>query len=386
MIPPLDLTPEIKEIRREIDATIKRVIDSTAFILGPDVKAFEEEAAAYLGVKHAIGVNSGTDALVIAMKSLGIGSGDEVITTPFSFFATAESISILGAKPVFVDVEADTFNIDPEKIEAAITPATKALLPVHLFGRPANMGRIMEIAGKHGLYVIEDAAQSFGARYLTDPAKSGNNGGRTTGNAAQTENLQGKQTGSMGNAGAISFFPTKNLGGFGDGGLIVTNDDQLAETARMLRSHGSRKKYHNELLGYNSRLDTIQAAVLRVKLPYIDRWNKGRREAAQRYNKLFEGHDNIVTPEIIDGHVFHQYTLRLLETDRNEVQAALKEAGVGSMVYYPVPQDRLPIYRDEYPRNPVSDELAEQVISLPIWPTIDEATQEKVATALLMNV
>ena len=245
-IPILDLKPQYRGLREDLKEAINRVLESTQFIMGPDVKDFESEVAQYLGVKHAIGVNSGTDALFISLRALGIGPGDEVITTPFSFFATAESISHVGATPRFVDVDEHTFNVVPESIEEKINKNTKAIMPVHLFGRPVEMGKILALAERHDLKVIEDCAQSFGARY------------------------EGTQTGTIGDAGAYSFFPSKNLGAYGDGGLIATNDDTLADIARMLRDHGTKKKYHNEMVGYNSRLDTMQAAVLRVKLPYID--------------------------------------------------------------------------------------------------------------------
>jgi dTDP-4-amino-4,6-dideoxygalactose transaminase len=354
-IPGLDLSPQYESLKAELREAVERVLASGQFIMGPEVKAFEEEVAKYLGVKHAVGVNSGTDALFISLRALGIGPGDEVITTPFTFFATAEAISHVGATPVFVDVEVHTFNIDPSLIEERITDRTRAILPVHLFGRPAEMDRIMALAHKHGLKVIEDCAQSFGARY------------------------DGKQTGTIGDAGAYSFFPSKSLGAYGDGGLIATNDDALAETARMLRAHGAKKKYHNEMVGYNSRLDSLQAAILRVKLPHVDFWNESRRRVAALYNELLEGVPGIIVPEIVEGHVFHQYTVRLNRSNRDEVQARLRESGVGTMVYYPVPQDRLPLYAGRYPTNLVSDELSRQVLSLPIWPEIDRSTQQRIA-------
>src|SRR5690606_6066596 len=374
-IPILDLTPEIEALWDELNAAFQRVIRSGQFIGGPEVEAFEREAAAYLGVEHAIGVNSGTDALVIALRALGIGPGDEVITTPFSFFATAESISNVGATPVFVDVDEGTFNIDPGLIEAAITPRTKAILPVHLYGRPAEMDAILAVAERHGLKVIEDCAQSFGARY------------RGT-----------RQTGTMGHVGAYSFFPSKNLGAFGDGGLVATDDDHIAEQARMLRAHGdyhlhrqarwlpphgSRRKYRNEVLGYNSRLDALQAAFLRVKLPHVDAWNEGRRATARRYGELLADVPGVVTPEIVDGHVFHQYTVRLLGADRDQVQKRLSDAGIGTMVYYPVPQDRLPVYSGMGGACPVSDALAEQVLSLPIGASLAEEDQALIVRALV---
>jgi dTDP-4-amino-4,6-dideoxygalactose transaminase len=376
-VPLLDLKPQYNSIKTEIHDAIDRVLESGAFIMGPDVKLFEEEAARYLGVKHAIGVNSGTDALVIGLRALGLGAGDEVITTPFSFFATAESISNVGAKPVFVDIDAESFNIDPRLIEAAITPKTKAIMPVHLYGRAANMTAIMEIAAKHGLKVVEDCAQSFGARYMGDCNSCADSCSDTL-----RASLTGKQTGTMGDVGAYSFFPSKNLGAYGDGGLIVTNDDGIAELARMLRTHGSRKKYHNELLGYNSRLDTLQAAILRVKLPYIDKWNEGRRRVAQTYRELLGSVSGIITPEVVGGHVFHQYTIRVLGGKRDELAKALNDVGIGTMIYYPIPQDRLPVYLGQYPVLAVSESLTGEVLSLPIWPELDAEVQDRVVKAL----
>lgn len=362
-IPVLDLSPEIDELWDELNAAFQRVMKSGQFIMGPEVIAFENEVADYLGTKHAIGVNSGTDALVISLRALGIGPDDEVITTPFSFFATAESISNVGAKPVFVDIEEASFNIDPTLIEAAITERTKAILPVHLYGRPAEMDAIMAVANEHGLKVLEDCAQSFGARY------------------------EGKQTGTIGHAGAYSFFPSKNLGAFGDGGLIATDDDEVADMARMLRAHGSKKKYHNEVLGYNSRLDSLQAALLRVKLQHVDIRNGGRIAAAQHYETLFARTPSIVGPGATAGHVYHQYTVRLLGANRNAVQRLLEEQGIGSMIYYPVPQNRLPVY-DSQPASvtPVSDRLADQVLSLPIWPAQSVSDRERVASSLVEAV
>jgi dTDP-4-amino-4,6-dideoxygalactose transaminase len=365
-VPILDLKPQYNSIRSEIREAIDRVLESGAFIMGPDVKLFEEEVAKYLGVKHAIGVNSGTDALVIGLRALGIGEGDEVITTPFSFFATAESISSVGAKPIFVDIEADSFNIDPTKIEAAITSKTKAIMPVHLYGRAANMTAIIDIATKHGLKVVEDCAQSFGSRFYD----------------ASNPTLNGKQTGTMGEVGAYSFFPSKNLGAYGDGGLIATDDDNVAEMARMLRAHGAKKKYHNEVLGYNSRLDTIQAAILRVKLPYIDKWNEGRRRVAQTYRELLANVPGIVTPEVVDGHVFHQYTIRVAGGKRDDLAKVLNEQGVGTMIYYPIPQDRLPVYLGQYPVLSVSESLTGEVLSLPIWPELEYEIHYQVVNAL----
>lgn len=353
-IPVLDLKPQYESIKGEIQTAINRVIESGQFIMGPDVKAFEQEVAAYLGVKYAIGVNSGTDALVIGLRAAGIGEGDEVITTPFSFFATAESISNLGAKVVFADIDGSTYNIDPQQIRDKISSRTKAIIPVHLYGQPAAMGEIMEIAQEYGLRVIEDCAQSFGARY------------------------DGQAVGTIGDVGAFSFFPSKNLGGYGDGGMIVTDDEQIAEVAGMLRVHGAKKKYHNEVLGYNSRLDTIQAAILRVKLQYIDKWNQGRRRVAAVYNRLLTDVEGVVTPGLAEGHVFHQYTVRVTGGKRDGVKDYLTEQGIGSMIYYPIPQDQLPVYKGQYEACPVSDLAAQEVLSLPIWPELEEDAIEKV--------
>jgi dTDP-4-amino-4,6-dideoxygalactose transaminase len=357
-IPILDLTPEIDELWDELNAALQRVMRSGQFILGPEVEAFEHEVADYLGAKHAIGVNSGTDALVIGLRALGIGPGDEVITTPFSFFATAESIGTVGAVPVFVDIDAQTFNLDPDLIEAAITPRTAAIMPVHLYGRPCEMDEILAIAERHRLKVVEDCAQSFGAR------------------------RDGQQTGTIGDVGAFSFFPTKNLGGFGDGGLLVTDDDRVADVARMLRAHGSRRKYDNEMLGYNSRLDALQAALLRVKLPHVERWNAQRRVAAMRYGALLASVAGITAPEIVDGHVFHQYTVRIAGGRRDHAAASLRRAGIGTMVYYPLPQDLLPVFAGHTAPAPISEAASAQVLSLPMGSSLEEAAQRTVVAAM----
>jgi dTDP-4-amino-4,6-dideoxygalactose transaminase len=357
-IPVLDLKPQYESLKSDLQVAINRVVESGRFVMGPDVKAFEAEVAQYLGVKHAIGVNSGTDALFIGLRALGIGPGDEVITTPFTFFATAESISHVGATPVFVDVDERTFNIVPELIEEKITERTKAILPVHLFGRPTEMGGIMALAERYDLEVVEDCAQSFGARY------------------------EGRQTGTFGTMGAYSFFPSKNLGAYGDGGLIATNEDALADTARMLRVHGAKKKYQNEMVGYNSRLDTIQAAVLRVKLPHVDAWNEDRRRVAALYGELLEYVPGVAAPEATEGHVFHQYTVRIIYGNRDEVQAGLKKAGIDTMVYYPVPVHQLPLYRELDYHLPLAEKATGEVLSLPIWPTMDEPTQRRVVEAI----
>ncbi len=331
----------------------------------PEVQKLESEIADYLGVKYAIGVNSGTDSLIIALRSLNIGEGDEVITTPFSFYATAESISIVGAKPVFADIQADSFNLDPQTITDKITSKTKAIMPVHIYGQPVAMSQIKAIATEYNLKIIEDCAQAFGAVYHGDCV-----GCEQNCDANIRDNLTGKYVGSMGDVGAYSFYPTKNLGAYGDGGMIVTNDEKVADLARMLRVHGAKKNYHNELLGYNSRLDSLQACILRVKLNYIDKWNNDRRTVAQTYNKFLKDLPDIIAPEITKGHVFHQYTIRVTNGKRDELKEFLASQGIGSMIYYPTPQDQLPVYKGQYPTSPVSTKLAEEVLSLPIYPEL----------------
>lgn len=354
----LDLGPEVEALWDDLASAFERVVRSGQFIGGPEVRAFESEVSDYLGVKHAISVNSGTDALIIALRALTVGPGDEVITTPFSFFATAEAIANVGATPVFVDVDERTFNIDVAQLEAAITPRTRAILPVHLYGRPVDMDPVMDVAKLHGLKVVEDCAQSFGAPW------------------------RDRKTGSIGHAGAFSFYPTKNLGGFGDGGLISTNDDDVARTARMLRDHGSERRYENVMLGYNSRLDALQAAFLRVKLPHVDNWNERRREAALRYDELLRGVTGVVAPEVTPEHVFHQYTVRVLGGRRDVVRERMAEAGVATMVYYPVPQYRLPALSHLGGTYPVSDRLAQEALSLPMGPFLSSSMQKSIVSIL----
>jgi len=360
-IPILDLQPEIQEHWDEFNAAFKEVMTSGHFILGPSVTAFEKEAAAYLGVKHAVGVNSGTDALVIALKAIGIGPGSEVITTPFTFFATSESISAHGGTPVFTDIDPATLNLDTAKLESLITPRTKAIIPVHLFGLPCIMGPILEVAKNRGLRVIEDVAQAMGAETL------------------------GKKVGSLGDLGCYSFFPSKNLGGYGDGGLITTNDDALAETCRMLRSHGSRKKYMNETVGYNSRLDELQAALLRVKLRHLDKANEGRRAAAARYDRLLKAVPGVTVTACPANAkpVYHQYTIRVPAGRRDFLVEELGRKGIGTMVYYPKPLHRLPVYEKlKLPARPATEKASAEVISLPIWPKIGESVQKEVVQAI----
>ena len=363
-IPILDLQEQIQSHWEDLNAAFQRVLRSGQFILGPEVKAFEEECASYLGTRHAVGLNSGTDALFLAMRALGIGPGDEVIAPPFTFFATVEAISHVGATPVFADIEPDSFNINPAELARLITPRTKALIVVHLFGRPANMDAIIAVAKQFNLKVVEDAAQSFGADCLGTTA-------------------QGK-AGTLGDIGCFSFFPTKNLAAFGDGGLLVTQDDSLAAEVRRLRSHGSARKYFNETVGYNSRLDELQAALLRVKLGHIDRWNGCRREVARAYGEMLAEVPGVVTPAVVDGHIFHQYTIRVPGGDRDGLSSRLKAEGIASMIYYPVPCHKLKIYEASHRAVacPIAEQAAREVLSLPIWPELTHQDQERVCKAI----
>src|SRR5215210_6397359 len=360
LIPVLDLKPQYAAVKLNIQDAVTRVLDSGQFVMGPEVQAFERETALYLNTRYAISVNSGTDALFIGLRALGIGPGDEVITTPFTFFATAEAISHVGATPVFVDIERRTFNIDSELIEEKITPRTKAILPVHLFGQAADMAPILTLARKYDIMILEDVAQAFGGKY------------------------QGQKLGTIGDVGAFSFFPSKNLGACGDGGLIATNDTAVAEFARMLRVHGAKEKYRNEVVGYNSRLDELQAAILRVKLPYLDQWNAQRRRIAERYNELLEDVPDIATP--IEApyaeHVYHQYTVRILNQRRDEIKEKLLKAHISTAVYYPIPVHALPVYSDLQFDLPQAWKAASEVLSLPFWPQISLTVQERVADSL----
>jgi len=359
-VPVFDPRPQITALWPELQAAVEGVLRSGRFIMGPNVKAFEAEIAAYLGVKHAVGLNSGTDALVIGLRALGVQPRDEVITTPWTFFATAEAISLVGATPVFVDIDPVTYNIDPALIEAVVGPRTRAIIPVHLYGQSADMDPIMAVAARFGLKVLEDVAQAFGGEY------------------------RGRLLGTIGDAGAFSFFPTKNLGAVGDAGLIATNDDRVAEDARMLRVHGSRKKYYNEAIGYNSRLDELQAAILRVKLPHVKAWNEGRRRVAAVYDELLRGIPGLLTPGQAPyaKHVYHQYTVRVLNGRRDEVQQKLAAEGIDTMVYYPMPLHRLPVYRDLGYALPNSERAAAEVLSLPMWPELPRDAQERTALVL----
>ncbi|MGB2601805.1 MAG: DegT/DnrJ/EryC1/StrS family aminotransferase [Candidatus Omnitrophota bacterium] len=360
-IPLLDLKAQYQTIKSEINEVLGKVVESQYFILSPEVSSLEAEIADYTGVPYAAGVASGTDAIILALKGLGVGPGDMVITTPFTFFATAESISILGAKPLFVDVDPQTYNIDPDKVENLLEEIDvrdkckiKAIIPVHLYGQCADMTRIMEIAKKHDLKIVEDCAQAIGAVH------------------------NGKKAGSFGNAGCFSFFPSKNLGGFGDGGMIVTSDRELIERIKKLRVHGSREQYIHDEIGYNSRLDSLQAAILRIKLRKLDKWFKGRQAIAAKYEEAFAPL-GIATPKIAGGniHTYHQYTIAL--DDRNGLIQYLKDKGVSARIYYPVPLHLQPCYKGlEYSIGsfPVSEKMAERVVSLPVYPELtDESVQ-----------
>ncbi|MCS3856502.1 dTDP-4-amino-4,6-dideoxygalactose transaminase [Salinibacter ruber] len=373
------MTEEVKNQWEELNSAIQEVLRSGQFILGEHVESFEQKAAEHIGVNHAVGVNSGTDAIIIGLRSLGIEPGDEVIAPSFTFFATAEAISMVGAEPVFVDIEPRSFNLDPAKVEEAITRKTKAILPVHLFGCPAAMAQIWEIARENDLYVLEDCAQSFGAEY------AGNCIGCWGENCPDDARgmMTGNMTGSLGQVGAFSFYPTKNLGAYGDGGLITTDDTEVAETARMLRKHGGENKYHNEVLGYNSRLDAIQAAILEVLLEKVPEFNQRRREIAQRYSDEIREINDIVTPQATEGHVFHQYTIRVLGDQRDELKESLQEDGISSKVFYPVPCHQLPVYEDQdHGQLPESEQASGQVLSLPIWPQMEEDTQRQVIESI----
>ncbi len=361
-IPLADLAEEVREQWDELSRAVLDVLRSGCFVLGPNVKGLEQEAAAYLGVKRCVGVASGTDALIIALRAFGVGPGDEVITTPFTFIATAEAVSRVGATPVFVDIEPDTFNIDVNRVEAAITSRTKAIIPVHLFGLACEIDAVLEIAARHGLKVLEDAAQAFGGT------------------------SKGRKLGSIGDAGAFSFFPSKNLGGWGDGGLIATNDDGVAEAALVLRDHGSRRRYYHDVFGYNSRLDEVQAAFLRVKLPHIDRRNQARREAAARYDQLISerASGGVIPPPCPNpaDHVYHQYTVRIPGGRRDRVRERLSQAGIETAIYYPVPIHRQVIYDLPAGTCPNAEAAAAEVLSLPMWPGITAEQQERVVETM----
>ncbi|MBI2830688.1 MAG: DegT/DnrJ/EryC1/StrS family aminotransferase [Chloroflexi bacterium] len=358
-IPLVDLKLQYKSLKTEIDSAVGEVIERGEFILGPELKAFEEDMAAYLDVKYAVGVASGTDALELALLACGIQPDDEVLTTPFTFIATAETIAKCGAKPVFVDIDPKTCNIDPSKIEAKITKKTTAILPVHLYGHPADMGQITKIAREHNLKVIEDCAQALGAKH------------------------KGKKVGSIGNAGCLSFFPSKVLGAYGDGGMVVTDDPAVAEKLEMLRNHGSKEKYYHLVHGFNSRLDSLQAAILRVKLRYLDSWIELRRQKASHYSKLVSQIDGIESPweAPYAYHCFNYYTLRFKEQRRDKVREFLASQGIATAIYYPLSLHLQEVYRylgykpGDFPQS----ELAQaEVLSLPLYPELTEGQMEEI--------
>ncbi len=354
----VDLQTQYQRIKQEIDAGIQEVITSAAFVKGPKVTAFQEHLEAYTGAKHIINVGNGTDALQIALMGLGLKPGDEVITPTFTFIATAEVVALLGLTPVVVDVEWETMNMDIESVKRAITPRTKAIVPVHLFGQCANMEAILSLAKEHGLFVVEDACQAIGAHYTFS-------------------NGETKQAGTMGDIGCTSFFPSKNLGCYGDGGAIFTNDDELATRMKAIANHGMVVRYHHDMIGVNSRLDSIQAAVLDAKLPHLDEYIAARQKAAAYYDDAFRGNDKLLIPgrEAHSTHVFHQYTLRIVGADRDALREGLAARGIPAMIYYPVPLHQQKAYLDPRYKDgdfPVAERLAGCVLSLPMHTELDE--------------
>ncbi len=358
MIPMVDLKTQYSNLKSEIDQNILTALENAQFVLGPNVKEFEQESAKYLKIKHAISCASGTDALHLALVAAGIGAGDEVITTSFTFIATAEAICYVGATPVFVDVLPDSFNIDPDCIKAAITSKTKAIIPVHIFGQPANMAAIMKIANDNALQVIEDCAQSFGA------------------------DINGEMTGGIGIAGCHSFFPSKNLGCYGDGGMITTNDDAIAEKLLTLRNHGSNKRYHHDIIGYNSRLDELQAVILRSKLKNIASYNDNRRRVGQLYSDLLK---EFVQPPVEDGigtHVYHQYTV--LTDKRDQIMAALSKNDIACAIYYPIPLHKQNVFKEicANVNLPVTDKIVSQCMSLPVFPELSNEQVKSIVAVI----
>jgi dTDP-4-amino-4,6-dideoxygalactose transaminase len=357
-IPMLDLKAEYALLKDEIEPAVCAALAACQYIGGPNVKAFEAEAAAYAGVKHAISCASGTDALLIALRAIGLQAGDEVITTPFTFVATASTVVMCGATPVFVDIDPRTFNLDLDQVEAAITPKTKAIVPVHIFGQPVDLAPLKALCSKHNLKLIEDSAQSFGAMYGD------------------------RMSGAYGDIGCTSFYPSKNLSAFGDGGLVITDNDQLAAELRVLASHGSRVRYHHHVLGYNSRLDEIQAVILRIKLKRLDDFNARRIAIADFYNRLLDG--SVETP-YADGkgrHVYHQYTI--LSDKRDAIQKALTDAGISCAVYYPVPLHQQEMFATSHGHIslPVTERTAQRCLSLPISPMLQDAQIERIAEVI----
>lgn len=361
MIPFVDLKAQYNTLKPEIDAAFESVLDRTAYILGQELKEFEEAFADYIGLKHCVGVSTGTDALELAIRACGIGVGDEVITVPNTFIATTEAISHAGAKFRWVEVDQRTYNMDATKIEAAITARTKAILPVHLYGQPADMEPIIKIARKHDLMVIEDAAQAHGATY------------------------QGQTVGTFGDVACFSFYPGKNLGAYGDGGAVATNNDEIANRLRLLRNHGQQEKYVHLEEGFCHRLDNLQAAVLNVKLPYLDEWNQARRQAAAIYDRLLQDVPEVVTPYVLEGTepVYHLYVVQV--PNRDQVRAALSAQGIQTGIHYPIPLHQQPAYAHlghQAEDFPISATLGPKILSLPIFPEITETQIQTVVTAL----
>jgi len=356
MIPMVDLRRQFAEIKDEVFGVVAEVLESSHYILGPKVQEFEEMIAEYIGVSGVIGVASGTDALHLSLEALDIGEGDEVITTPFTFFATAEAIIYTGATPVFVDIELETLNIDCSRIEERITSRTKAILPVHLFGHPSDMDAINSIAERYGLYVIEDCAQAFGA------------------------NIRGRRVGGLGDAGCFSFYPSKNLGAYGDGGMITVNDSKLSDSIRVLRNHGSRGSYIHDTVGFNSRLDELQAAILLIKLKRVEEYNRKRRQKASLYSSLLSGAVRCPSERNGSYHVYNQYTI--MSEKRDEIQRGLREAGISSVVYYPRPlhlQKALSFLGHKEGDFPSAERASREVLSLPIYPELEDAVIERIA-------
>lgn len=367
-MPFIDLKAQYRALCREIEEELREIFAEAQFVMGPRVARLEEALARYLGVRYALGVASGSDALLLALMALGIGEGDEVITTPFTFFSTVTAAIRLGARPVLVDIDPETYNLNPALVPEAITPRTKAILPVHLFGLCAPMGEILPLARAKGIWVVEDAAQALGAEIALDGHR--------------------KKAGTMGDLGCFSFYPTKNLGGAGDGGMVVTDDEELAQKLRLLRVHGAKDKYFHELLGINSRLDEIQAAVLLVKLPYLDQWNEQRRQKALYYGKLFQEAEaeafGIRWPQVPEGHIFHQYVIRTPR--RDELRRYLAAKGVGTEVYYPVPMHLQPCLSFlGYKKGafPEAERAAQEVLALPIYPELSPQAQQYVVERIV---
>ena len=364
----VDLKSQYKKIKPEIDNAIQNVIDSCQFVKGNDVKAFELELALHLQVKNVITCGNGTDALQVALMALGLKPGDEVITTDFTFIATVEVIALLGLTPILVDVNPKTFNIDIESVKKAISPKTKAIVPVHLFGQCADMEPLLKIAEEFGLYIVEDTAQGLGAEYRFSDGTI-------------------KKAGTMGNIGCTSFFPSKNLGCYGDGGALFTNDDFLAEQIRFITNHGMKVRYHHDMIGVNSRLDTIQASILRVKLPHLDGYNKARQNAACKYDKALYGISEIETPTTADftNHIFHQYTIKVKNGKRDALKKHLDQSGIPNMVYYPIPLHKQKAFEPFVAINqkfPFSDTLCDEVLSLPMHTELDDEQIEFITSAV----